>query len=332
MSSQTAAAIAPIAPALTATGTPPSALERRRLGRTGAAVSVLGFGAGPIGYLETEPNEVARLLNRLLDEGVNLIDTAASYRGAEERIGAAVSHRRDQFFLVTKCGPALAGVPGGPWSPETITHTVERALRRLRTDYIDVMLLHSCERSVLERGEAVGALEQARRAGKVRWLGYSGDNEEAAFACSVPDLDVIEVSVNLCDQANLETVLPLARDGALGVIAKRPLANAAWRPPNQQPGLYADYARPYSDRLRHLALNPLDLGLSGDLESAWPELALRFALSHAGVHTAIIGTTQLDNALANLRAAQKGPLPPETVARIRAAFHAAADDSWIGLT
>src|SRR5207237_317456 len=106
--------------------------------------------------------------------------------------------------------------------------------------------------------------------------GYSGDNEAAAHAAAMPDVAVVETSVSIADQANLDTVLPVARKNGLGVLAKRPIANAAWKDPASQPGLYGTYAQPYSDRLAKMGLDPAALGFAGPAERAWPEVALRF--------------------------------------------------------
>jgi aryl-alcohol dehydrogenase-like predicted oxidoreductase len=307
---------------------------RSIFGRTGLEVSSLGFGGAPIGYLATEQQHVTRVLNLLLDKGVNVIDTAACYPGSEALIGRAVGHRRNEFVLVSKCGHQVEGVSGAEWSPELINQTVDRALTRLGTDHLDVMLLHSCGLVVLQQGDALAALTRAREAGKVRFLGYSGDNEDAAFATGLPEVDVIETSVNICDQANLTSVLPKARERNLGVLAKRPIANAAWK--SSHPGIYAGYAQPYVDRLREMALTPGELGFDNEpAESAWPEIALRFTLAQEGVHVAIIGTTDPANAQANLVVARKGPLPAAAVNRIRYAFRAAssrASKPWDGLT
>src|SRR5438093_12826168 len=119
-------------------------MEKRVFGRTGMQVSVLGFGAAPIGYLGIDRERVANILNLLLDRGINVIDTAASYPGSEEVIGEKAGHRREQFVLVSKCGQKVPGVSGQDWSAKLIDETVDRSLRRLRTDRLDVMLLHSC--------------------------------------------------------------------------------------------------------------------------------------------------------------------------------------------
>ncbi len=234
---------------------------------------------------------------------------------------------------MSKCGHQVEGASGAEWSPELITQTVDRALKRLRTDHLDVMLLHSCDLAVLQRGEAVAALARAREAGKVRFVGYSGDNEAAAFAAALPEVDVIETSVNICDQANLDNVLPKARERNLGVLAKRPIANAAWK--SSHPGIYAGYAQPYIERLKAMSLTPRDLGVDGDPNAAWPEIALRFTLSQPGVHVAITGTTNPANAQANLNSAGQGPLPAAAVNKIREAFRTAglrAQKPWKGLT
>jgi aryl-alcohol dehydrogenase-like predicted oxidoreductase len=309
-------------------------MQQRPLGKTGLQVSILGFGGAPIGFLKTDQQRVADILRFLLDHGVNLIDTAASYEGSEEIIGRTIGGRREQFVLVSKCGQKVPGVEGDDWSPELIAQTVDRSLARLKTDRLDVMLLHSCSLDVLQRGDALGALVKAREQGKIRFAGYSGDNAAAAYAATLADVAVVETSINLADQANVTKVLPVARQHNVGIIAKRPLANAAWKSPEQQPGMYQSYAKPYTERLQRMALPPEDLGFAGAApEQAWPEMALRFTLSFPEVSSAIVGTTNPNNARQNLADAEKGPLPPDVVARVRAAFqHADPTGAWAGLT
>jgi aryl-alcohol dehydrogenase-like predicted oxidoreductase len=214
-----------------------------------------------------------------------------------------------------------------------ITNTIDAALRRLRTDRLDVMLLHSCGKDVLERGEALSALVRARDAGKVRFVGYSGANESAAHAATLQDVAVIEASINIVDQHNIDAVLPTCRQRNLGILAKRPIANAAWKPIDAQQGFYKGYAAAYTERFKHLKLKPSDFGIGGPPEQAWPELALRFTMSIPGVHTAIIGTTRPENLRANVAVANKGPLPPDVVERLRAAFRTAdPDHTWTAQT
>lgn len=307
-------------------------MEKRRLGRTGFEVSALGFGGGPVGFLGTEQQQVTNIVNLLLDSGVNFIDTAAGYPGSEEALGNAVSHRRDEYVLVSKCGQAFDDLEGEEWSAQVIEQTVDRALRRLKTDRLDVMLLHGCDQAYLERGEVVEALVKARDAGKIRHAGYSGDNEAGMYAAGLDAFDVIETSVNICDQANIDTLLPEAKRRDIGVIVKRPVANAAWLGVGQQPGFYANYATSYAERFAAMGLAPGDLGYDSDGD--WAEIALRFTLAQDGVTTAIVGTTNPDNAQRNLAVAEKGPLGEDAVAAIRSAFakaESASGEPWLGL-
>jgi aryl-alcohol dehydrogenase-like predicted oxidoreductase len=299
-------------------------------GNTGFDVSPLGFGSAPIGYLNADQERASAILNQVLDSGVNLIDTGASYPGSEQLIARAIGHRRAEFVLVTKCGNKLPDIDERAWSPSLIAQTVDRSLRNLATDHLDVMLLHSCDLKTLQDGGVIEPLVKARDAGKIRFLGYSGDNDAAVHAAGLDDVAVLETSVNIVDQANIDKVLPVARARNLGVLAKRPIANACWKDLSEQQGLYKTYAKSYTDRLAKMNLSPADLGFTA---SDWPEIALRFTLSQPGVSSAIIGTQNPDNARGNIALAEKGPLPAEVVAKIRDAFHAAdGSETWAGLT
>ncbi len=311
-------------------------MQRRTFGRTGLPVSPLGFGGAPIGLLETDQQQVSTILNQLLDDGVNLIDTAASYAGSEEAIGKAIGHRRNDYVLISKCGRHSDDLPGQDWSPRLISATLDRTLNRLRTDWLDAMLLHSCDLETLKRYEALEALVRARDAGKIRFVGYSGDNEAAAFAAAHPAVAVLETSVSIVDQANIDTVLPVARKHEVGVIAKRPIANAAWRSPESQPAFYREYASDYHRRFQAMNLHLQDLDLDVDPDTAgWAEVALRFTLSQPSVATAIVGTTNPQNARRNIHAAARPPLSDKTIQHIRDAFERArhaGHQSWPALT
>jgi len=301
-------------------------MEKRTLGRTGLTVSVIGLGTAPAAFLKTESDRFSLLLNQLLDAGVNLIDTAAGYPDSEKTLGRLVAHRRDEFVLVSKCGQKNAEIDAPAWSASLITQTVDRTLKHLGTPQIDVMLLHSCNLAMLQKGEAIGALAKARQAGKIKHVGYSGDNEAAAYAAGLPEVEVIETSVNIVDQINIDTVLPVAITNKVGVIAKRPIANAAWKDLKDQPGMYQSYAKTYTDRLAKLDLKPVDLGFTD-----WLEPALRFTLAQPGVTTAIIGTTNPTNAMKNLEIAARGPLNAAAVAKVREAFkNADPQGQWSG--
>jgi aryl-alcohol dehydrogenase-like predicted oxidoreductase len=140
-------------------------------------------------------------------------------------------------------------------------------------------------------------------------------------------------SASICDQVNLEGALPAAALAGTAVLAKRSVANAAWKPLADQEGIYRDYVKPYVERFQAMALDPAELGFPGP--GAWMEIALRFTLAQPGVHVVSIGTTSPANAEANLRLLEAGPLPAAAAARIRAAFQEArshAGGPWPGLT
>ena len=135
-------------------------MEKRRLGRTGIEVTRLGFGLAEISRQEQhggDTSDAARVLDLALDLGINFLDTAACYASTEALIGSVASHRRDEFFLASKCGHAV-DTEAEPWTAEVIAESVDRSLRRLRTDYLDILQLHSCNLEVLERGEVIEAL------------------------------------------------------------------------------------------------------------------------------------------------------------------------------
>ena len=296
-------------------------MDKRRLGGTDMLVSALGFGGAEIGYQSTEPATVKRLLEEALDAGLNVIDTAECYREGESLVGE-VAHRRSEFFLFTKCGHA-SGLGGADWDPDTLRRSIERSLSRLRTDHVDLLQLHSCSEAVLRQGAVIEVLQKARAEGKTRYIGYSGDGTDALYAVRSGAFDTLQTSVNIADQDAIELTVPEAVGRGMGVIAKRPLANVAWRsgdaPPDDR------YHHSYWERLRALRYD----FLAGEIRSG-VGIALRFTLSVPGVHTAIVGSTRPGRWAENARLLEAGPLPPEQYEAIRAHWRAAAGPDWHG--
>ena len=203
-------------------------MAHRKLGKTGLDVSVLGFGGAEIGFEGAPDNDVETLLNAAIDAGLNTIDTAECYQDSEEKIGRAVAHRRGEFHLFTKVGHA-SGLEGEDWDIALMEKSIDRSLQRLQTDCVDLIQLHTCSLDLLQRGEVIEVLKRAQAAGKTRFIGYSGDNEAAQWAVESGHFDTLQTSLSVCDQnIGLKTV-PLALQNGMGVIAKRPIANAVWR-------------------------------------------------------------------------------------------------------
>lgn len=301
-------------------------MTKRRLGKTGLEVTPLGFGGAEVGLTDVEPAAAAKILGGVLDTGINVIDTAECYADSEQKIGAAIGHRRGEYVLITKVGHARGGLLSAEWTPEIVVESVERSLKRLRTDRLDVLLLHSCPVESLRSDELLRALEDARRQGKTRFIGYSGDNLAARVAVDMGVLDVLETSVSFCDQQVLDKWLPAAAKAQMGVVVKRPLANACWRGTKALGEFYAAYAEPYVQRLTKMGLSPQSVGFDGD----WAELALRFACFQEGVSTAIVGTTNARHMKKNIEAVKKGPLPAEVMRRIRQLWQEHDDGTWEG--
>jgi hypothetical protein len=293
-------------------------MEKRRLGRTDLNVTILGFGGA--GTAGEDLENIDKVLNSALDAGINVIDTAECYEGSEESIGRAISKRRAEFFLFTKCGHPR-GVGSEDWSSNSILESIERSLRRLQTDCIDLIQLHGCSEAVLKKGEAISALEKARERGWVRYLGYSGDGPPARFAVECDAFDALQTSINIADQEAISQIVPPARGKNIGLIAKRPLANFAWKTGHKP---INSYHHEYYERLRKLDFD----FLGNDEESI--AIALRFVLSVPGVHTAIVGTTKPERFRENANLLASRPLPESEYHAIRERWDVIAPKTWIG--
>jgi aryl-alcohol dehydrogenase-like predicted oxidoreductase len=291
-------------------------MERRQFGKTDMCVSVLGFGGSEIGYDHTPADTVETLLNGALDTGLNVIDTAECYEDSEELIGKTVSHRRAEYYLFTKCGHR-DGFDAPDWDSRLIGPSIERSLRRLRTDHLDLVQLHSCSSQTLRSGEVITALARARDAGKTRYIGYSGDNDAAVYAVTCGAFDALQISINIADQQAIDHILPLAQQHQLGVIAKRPIANGVWQY-EMTPKDW--YVQSYWARWRKLNYDFNDPGA----------IALRFTITVPGVHTAIVGTTKPERWKENAASIAAGPLPESEYGKIRERWHQVALPDWLG--
>jgi len=339
-------------------------VKRRLLGRTDFAVSETGFGAWAIGgnqygnsYGPTDDAESMRAVRRALELGCNFFDTADVYGHghSEDLLGAALAGVRQQVIIATKVGgnfynrdvhpllrervgqaagiafdriPPDAALPvthDANFTPAYIRFAVAMSLGRLRTDYIDLLQLHSCGEEELRRGDVIEALKRACERGHTRYIGYSGDSGAALYAIQCGAFDTLQTSVSIADQEALELTLPPARERNIGVIAKRPIANAAWKSGNRRPA--DSYAHPYWERLRRLDYDFLQGRLNETIA-----VALRFTLTAPGVHTAIVGTTRPERIQQNAAILESGPLPKDLFETIRSRWREVADSTWVGET
>ncbi len=296
-------------------------MKKRHLGKTDMHVSVLGFGGAEIGFENVPKKTVEKLLNHALDDGLNVIDTAECYERSEELIGQAVVGRRKDYYLFTKCGH-LEGFEHEDWRPSSLLQSIERSLRRLRTDYLDLIQLHSCSEAELRQGDVIEALQRARERGYARYIGYSGDGGAAWYAVECGQFDTLQVSISIADQEAFDLLLPLTRERHIGVIAKRPIANAVWKSKKKPED---DYYYTYWERFRELDYDFLRVDMKNAVATA-----LRFTVSVSGVHTAIVGTTKPGRWAENAAMLAAGPLPAEQFQKIRTRWAEVADATWVG--
>lgn len=295
-------------------------MKKRRLGRTGLEVSVLGFGGAEIGLQDIGPAEASHVLGAALDAGINVIDTAECYKNSEEMIGQALGGRKNDVFIFTKCGHAVAPDEVN-WDPKTLTAGLERSLKRLGRDHLDLVQLHSCPLELLQRGDVIDILERARDAGKIRFIGLSADGNAAAFGIRTGRFDVLQTSFSIADQDALDRTFPLARERDMGVIVKRPIANAVWKYKEKpaDPWLHR-----YWDRIREL-----DYGFLSEAEAF--SIALRFVLTPPEATTAIVGTTNPRHLATNAQALAQDTLDKETFDTIRNRFIKCSNGEWPGV-
>ena len=269
-----------------------------RLGSTDLEVSRHGFGAARIGGAPLD--RIESLFDSFPDLGITFIDTADCYARSEELIGRCLGHRTGEFVIATKCGCLTGGEEGEEYSRPVIERSIDRSLERMGLECLDLVFLHTCPAEILRKGEAADALLRARDAGKLRYTGYSGDGEDAVQAISMGVFDALQVTFNILNQEALDEVLPAAEAAGMGVVAKRPVANARLLP-GDSPQFHGG---PWWDPVRPLLT----------AEGAWDdplECALRFTLSHPVITSAIVGTTDPGHARENARRARAGPLSPQ---------------------
>jgi hypothetical protein len=275
-------------------------MEKVKLGNTGLEVSRLGVGLAEIGSELSfdDIDQAGDVLNSALDSGINFLDTSACYSISEELIGRTVSSRRDEYVLATKAGHITGGYEGEAWSYQTVADSVDRSLKRLQTDHLDIVQLHSCGIDVLERGDAVRALQDAKAAGKLRHVSYSGDNEAAHWAVDSGLFDTLQTSFNLTEQGARSSGLLAKADGrGMGIIIKRPIGGGTWARARRGEPAPRGYDNQYLERAKEMvAAGPVQ----GEPDDSIL-LALGFTLGQDEVDVAIVGTKNPRHMESNIR-------------------------------
>jgi aryl-alcohol dehydrogenase-like predicted oxidoreductase len=253
------------------------------LGRTGLEVTRLGYGAGHRKPMNDRQRET--ILNAVLDGGVNFIDTAASYGNSEELIGRYLSHRRSDFYIATK---------GHDWSREGLTKSLDESLRRLKTDYVDVLQPHNPSVEECERGDLVEAMRDMQSEGKVRWLGISTTLPHLPTFLEWGVFDVFQVPYSALERDHEEWITRSAEAG-MGILVRGGVALGEPGVGTGSPPSWAKFDEAGLDDLRQ----------EGESRTAF---VLRFTLTHPHSHTNIAGTTDPDHLRENVEAISRGPL------------------------
>ncbi|MFI6177537.1 aldo/keto reductase [Nonomuraea sp. NPDC051191] len=286
------------------------------LGRTGLRVSRLGYGAmelrGPGAWGPQVTDDAARtVLNEALDSGVDLIDTSPDYGDAEEQIGRWIAHRRDEFVLASKCGcPPPGGDPAHVYTRANVRAGVERSLRRMRTDRLDILMVHlSPSVAVMEAEDTVAEMRALQDEGKIRFTGMSGELPHLPDHIATGAFDVFLLPYSALDRSHERLVGAAAATGA-GTVARGSVARSLAPPPEAVP---EPVRRPLAERHARLAAARLD-----ELADGAPvtEILLRFILGHPDLHSVIVGSARPEHLRANITAARKGPLPPDVHAAV----------------
>jgi aryl-alcohol dehydrogenase-like predicted oxidoreductase len=292
-------------------------IATRPLGQTGTDVTILGYGAMELRGQPPGPaiddDEAGRVLNAVLDGGINLIDTSIDYGRSEELIGRYIPHRRHEYFLASKCGCLLGEPPPGAtrpfphdFRPDNIRAGTEQSLRRLGTDRLDLLQVHiSPSRDRLEAEGTVETMLALRDEGKVRFIGMSGTIPHLADHIAMGVFDVFQIPYSALQREHEELITAAAEAGA-GTLIRGGAARGA--PADDKQWHQDPFGLSEGEGRRRWETSGVD-DLLADMGRL--EFVLRFTLSHPALSSTIVGTSNQDHLRANLAIAEKGPLPAD---------------------
>jgi aryl-alcohol dehydrogenase-like predicted oxidoreductase len=241
-------------------------------------------------------------LNAVLDAGINFIDTAYDYGLSEEYIGRFISHRRDEYFLATKCGCTVVNAGHHDetphvWTRDNLMHNIETSLRRMKTDYIDLWQLHNPTVEQADEGQLLDVLKEVQVSGKVRFIGISSTLPHIETFINSGLFDSFQIPYSALERVHENIISQAALAGA-GTIIRGGVGRG-------EPGAGLGS----TDRWETWEKARLDELLDeGESRTAF---MLRFTLTHPNMHTTIVGTKKPEHLHENIRAAEQGPLAPD---------------------
>lgn len=313
-----------------------SELPKSMLGRTGLEVTKLGYGAMELRGTEHFPRlsaaEASAVLNGVLDNGINYIDTSPDYGYSEALIGRHISHRRGEFYLASKCGCPVEApdVPFENRKPHSFTRVniragVEQSLERMKTDYLDVVQFHlSPSRAVLEENDSIAELQALQEEGKVRFIGMSGTAPELEEHIEMGVFDVFQIPYSVVEREHEALIRKAAQAGA-GVVIRGGVARGVVVKDESVIDEYPEFLRAGFRARRRLWQEARTDDLLADMSAM--EFMLRFTISNPHMSTTIVGTASPAHLKANVEAAARGPLPKDIYEKAQRRFLAATEPS-----
>ena len=278
-------------------------LEKRPLCDSGLSVTFMGFGALEIGRdwgitddtAKPSEEESAKVLNFVLDSGINIIDTARAYHRSEERIGKFIAERRREFILMSKCGEhSQEPETYYDFSYHAVSQSIQKSLELLHTDVIDVMQIHfgPNPEKVLADGETLQALKDARKQGKIRFIGASIDGDLARQCILSENFDCMQMEYNLLNRVNEENIA-LCKDRNMSVFIRGGLMKGFLT----EKGIQQINKLPEQQQIK--------LRYLYDLASNDPRrltaLALQFLYKNKAITSVLLGSKNIENIRSNLQ-------------------------------
>ena len=303
-------------------------METTTLGKTGLEITRLGIGLSEIGSIlsDADAKTASDVLNSALDQGINFLDTAACYGLSEDFIGRSIPTRRDEYVLASKAGHYIPRNEGEDWTYELVTESIERSLTLMKTDHLDLIQLHSCTVEILEKGDVIRAIQDAKQAGKVNHIGYSGDNENAKWAVDSRLFETLQTSYSLVDQGARENLFPGVVEQGMGLIIKRPIGNAVWGRATD-PNPYHHMPTSYTEEYFRRGIEMAKAGPVTDAPESAIELAMGFTLSQPEVSTVIVGTLNPAHLKSNVEMIGNGmSIPQAAISDLQGRYDAVGSD------
>ena len=282
-------------------------LPKRTLGRTNLEVTQLGYGSmglrGPAtwGVRVVDDEAANEFLNRVLDKGINFIDTSPDYGVSEERIGRFISSRRNEYYLATKCGCDYIQHEDHlevlhTWTRDVLQRNIETSLERLQTDYIDLLQFHGGDAETIQQAGLIDTLLEFKAQGLIRFIGSSSSLPHLPGMIELDVFDTIQMPYSCLAPRHHDWITKAAESGA-GIIIRGGIAHGGPDAEIDRPALFNVWDQANLDEF---------LGA----EMSRSELILRYTISHPHCDTTIVGTCNSDHLHENINSLRKGSLEP----------------------